>query len=75
MILTFLRNGYAEFVNLKTDYITLENKKRDGELNKKAKLFITLKKSANFDEKMEEFNQIKEKRQAQKEEEQKKEEE
>ena len=43
-------------------------------MNKKAKLFITLKKSANFDEKMEEFNQIKEKRQAEEEEKKKSEE-
>jgi hypothetical protein len=74
LIFIFYRNGYAEFVNIKTDYIELKSKQRDGKLNKKAKLFITLKKAENFDAKMEEFNQIKEKRQAEAEEKKKAEE-
>lgn len=55
-------------MNIRTDYIELKSKQRDGKLNKKAKLFITLKKAADFDQKMEEFNAIKEKRQAEQEE-------
>ena len=52
------RNGYAEFKEIKTKTITVQGKKGD---SKKAKLFITLSKSKDFDKKMEEFNEIRKK--------------
>lgn len=71
-----VKNGYAEYVSLETKTIEVEesrrnrdnrNDKREGEganaqvrLVKRAKLLITLKKSANFDENLKKFNEIKE---------------
>ena len=50
------RNNYAEFQEIKTKTITVAGNKGD---SKKAKLFITLKKSKDFDENMRKFNEIK----------------
>ena len=51
------RNDYATFKQVKTETITVEGD-RDGQA-KKAKLFITLVKHANFEENMKKFEEIK----------------
>jgi hypothetical protein len=43
-----IRHGYATLESIRTDTIELE--RRDGGKGSKAKLFITLKKAADFDE-------------------------
>ena len=52
------RYNYAEFEQIKTQTITMEREK-DGQA-KKAKLFIRLKKHAEFDKHYAEFQAIKE---------------
>ena len=52
------RNNYATFQEIKTKTINVQSGDR-GE-SKKAKLFITLKRSPDFFENMEKFNKIKE---------------
>ena len=67
-----VRNGYADYVNLVTKTIEVEesrrNQKKDKEaegdynqprLVKRAKLLITLKRSKDFFENMKKFNEIK----------------
>ena len=67
-----VRNGYADYVNLVTKTIEVEesrrNHKKDKEgeqeynqprLVKRAKLLITLKRSKDFFENMKKFNEIK----------------
>ena len=66
-----VKNGYADYISLETKTIEVEESRRgrdrkdnkEGQpprLVKRAKLLITLKKSANFDENMKKFNEIKE---------------
>ncbi len=57
LILITYRNDYATFQEIKTKTITVPGNKGD---SKKAKLFITLKKSPNFQENMDKFNKIRE---------------
>ena len=54
-----VRNNYATFAEIKTKTITVQGNKGD---SKKAKLFITLKRSPEFFENMEKFNKIREER-------------
>ena len=67
-----VRNGYADYVNLVTKTIEVEesrrNQKKDKDaendynqprLVKRAKLLITLKRSKDFFENMKKFNEIK----------------
>ena len=56
-----VRNDYATFSEIKTKTITMEG--TSGE-SKKAKLFITLKRSPNFFENMEKFNKVREENEA-----------
>ncbi|TNV75197.1 hypothetical protein FGO68_gene1500 [Halteria grandinella] len=58
-----VRNDYAEFLEIKTKTITVSGNKGD---SKKAKLFITLKRSEKFFENMEKFNQVREQNEAKK---------
>ena len=57
------RNNYATFQSIKTNTIEVTDKKT-GLKAKKAKLFITLEKHADFDANMEKFNKIKEENEA-----------
>ena len=56
-----VRNDYASFHKIETRTITVDGNKGD---SKKAKLFITLKRSANFYENMEKFNKVREENEA-----------
>ena len=56
-----VRNDYATFSEIKTKTITMEGASGD---SKKAKLFITLKRSPNFFENMEKFNKVREENEA-----------
>ena len=56
-----VRNDYATFSEIKTKTINVEGAKGE---SKKAKLFITLKRSANFFENMEKFNKVREENEA-----------
>ena len=56
-----VRNNYATFLRIETRTITVPGNKGD---SKKAKLFITLKRSADFFENMEKFNKIREENEA-----------
>lgn len=51
------RNNYASFQEIKTKTITVQASNNRGD-SKKAKLFITLKKSPEFEENMKRFNEI-----------------
>lgn len=51
------RNKYATFQNISTKTITVQGNRGD---SKKAKLFITLKRSPEFFENMKRFNEIRE---------------
>ena len=51
-----VRNKYATFIEIKTKTITVTGDRGE---SKKAKLFITLKRSPDFFENMEKFNKIK----------------
>ena len=55
------RNGYATFEEIKTKTITVQGSRGD---SKKAKLFITLKRSPDFKDNMEKFNKIREENEA-----------
>ena len=63
-----VRNGYAEYEKLETKTIEIDSNRRgqgevkegENKTRQKAKLLITLKKSANFDENMGKFNAIRE---------------
>ena len=57
-----VRNDYATFSEIKTKTINVEGAKGDN--SKKAKLFITLKRSPNFFENMEKFNKVREENEA-----------
>lgn len=57
-----VRNDYASFLEIKTKTITVQGVK--GDSSKKAKLFITLKRSPNFFENMEKFNKVREENEA-----------
>ena len=64
---SLVRNGYAEYVRMETKTINVEESKTEGEgenkdsrLVKRAKLLITLKKGADFEEKMKMSQEIKE---------------
>ena len=65
---SLVRNGYAEYVNMQTKTIDVEESRRnrggkpEGQprLVKRAKLIITLKRSANFEENMKKSAEIKE---------------
>ena len=52
-----LRNNYATFKEIRTRTITVQGSKGD---SKKAKLFITLQRSPDFQENMQKFNAIRE---------------
>jgi hypothetical protein len=68
-----VKNGYAEYVSLETKTIEVEESRRNRDrkggpsegaegpvrLVKRAKLLITLKKSADFDTNMKKFEEIK----------------
>ena len=54
---SFCRNHYAVFKEIKTQTITMEREK-DGQ-QKKAKLFIRLEKHEDFDKNIAEFERIK----------------
>jgi len=54
---TLLRNNYATFKEIRTRTITVQGSKGD---SKKAKLFITLQRSPDFQENMKKFNEIRE---------------
>ena len=56
-----VRNNYAGFQRIETRTITVPGNKGD---SKKAKLFITLKRSPEFFENMEKFNKIREENEA-----------
>ncbi len=56
-----VRNNYATFQRIETRTITVPGNKGD---SKKAKLFITLKRSPEFFENMEKFNKIREENEA-----------
>ena len=58
-----VRNDYATFSEIKTKTITMEGTAGKTE-SKKAKLFITLKRSPNFFENMEKFNKVREENEA-----------
>lgn len=53
------RNQYATFKQIRTETITVQTSNNRGD-SKKAKLFITLKRSAEFFENMKKFNEIRE---------------
>ena len=55
------RNNYATFQEIKTKTITVQGNNGD---SKKAKLFITLKRSPDFKENMAKFNKIREENEA-----------
>ena len=63
---SLVRNGYAEYVSLETKTIKVEESKaeegdqKEQKLVQRAKLLITLKKSANFEENMKKSQEIKE---------------
>merc|ERR1712127_802722 len=54
-----VRNNYATFQEIKTKTITVSASNNRGD-SKKAKLFITLKRSPDFFENMKKFNEIRE---------------
>lgn len=54
-----VRNNYATFAEIKTKTITVQASNNRGD-SKKAKLFITLKRSPEFFENMKKFNEIRE---------------
>jgi hypothetical protein len=58
-LLMFVRNNYASFSEIKTKTITVQASNNRGD-SKKAKLFITLKRSPDFFENMKKFNDIRE---------------
>ena len=64
------RNNYAVFQEIKTKTISVQSTREDnnngGRESKKAKLFITLKRSPDFFENMEKFNKIREENEAKK---------
>ena len=55
----FCRNQYASFKEIRTETITVQTSNNRGD-SKKAKLFITLKRSAEFFDNMKKFNEIRE---------------
>ena len=55
----YLRNNYATFQEIRTKTITVQASNNRGD-SKKAKLFITLKRSPDFFENMKKFNEIRE---------------
>jgi hypothetical protein len=57
--LTIFRNNYASFKEIRTETITVQSSNNKGD-SKKAKLFITLKRSAEFFDNMKKFNEIRE---------------
>jgi hypothetical protein len=58
-LISFYRNGYAEFKQIKTETIDANENKPGERPAKKAKLFITLSKSKDFEANMKKFNDIK----------------
>ena len=54
-----VRNNYANFGEIRTKTITVQSSGNKGD-SKKAKLFITLKRSSDFFEVMKKFNEIRE---------------
>ena len=52
-----VRNEYATFAQIRTKTITVQSDRGEG---KKAKLFIVLKKHANFADNMKKFNEVRE---------------
>lgn len=54
-----VRNKYATFHEIRTETITVQASNNRGD-SKKAKLFITLRRSADFFENMKKFNEIRE---------------
>ena len=57
--MTIFRNNYASFKEIRTETITVQSSNNKGD-SKKAKLFITLKRSAEFFDNMKKFNEIRE---------------
>ena len=53
------RNNYATFAEIRTKTITVQASNNKGD-SKKAKLFITLKRSPEFFDNMKKFNEIRE---------------
>eukprot|EP00356_Strombidium_inclinatum_P004768 CAMPEP_0170493196 /NCGR_PEP_ID=MMETSP0208-20121228/13511_1 /TAXON_ID=197538 /ORGANISM="Strombidium inclinatum, Strain S3" /LENGTH=143 /DNA_ID=CAMNT_0010769087 /DNA_START=17 /DNA_END=448 /DNA_ORIENTATION=+ len=62
-----VRNGYADYVSMETKTIEIEEGRKRGKesshpprMVKRAKLLVTLKRSAHFAENMKKYNEIKE---------------
>lgn len=58
-LIDLCRNQYASFKEIRTETITVQTSNNRGD-SKKAKLFITLKRSAEFFDNMKKFNEIRE---------------
>lgn len=59
MLVNGFRNKYATFQEIRTETITVQASNNRGD-SKKAKLFITLRRSPDFFENMKKFNDIRE---------------
>ena len=59
LLCCYNRNNYATFQEIRTKTITVQASNNRGD-SKKAKLFITLKRSPDFFENMRKFNEIRE---------------
>ena len=59
ILISCFRNNYATFQEIRTKTITVQASNNRGD-SKKAKLFITLKRSPDFFENMKKFNEIRE---------------
>ena len=59
LLCCYYRNNYATFQEIRTKTITVQASNNRGD-SKKAKLFITLKRSPDFFENMRKFNEIRE---------------
>lgn len=56
----FIRYEYATFKEIKTQTISMQNERAEGnQMQKKAKLFIRLEKHEKFEENMKKFEEIK----------------
>lgn len=60
MLIGHYRNNYASFASIRTETINVQASTNNRNDSKKAKLFITLKRSPEFFENMKKFNEIRE---------------
>ena len=59
-LLHIIRYEYANFKEIKTQTISMQNERAEGnQMQKKAKLFIRLEKHEKFEENMKKFEEIK----------------